>query len=73
MAWRLSGDKPLSEPMMVSFTDVYMRHSASMSYAGQAWLQARPTEIIAIQGKIYLCGFASKRIPFSISFSKEGH
>ena len=30
-AWRRSGDKPLSEPMMVSFTDAYMRHSASMS------------------------------------------
>ena len=31
MAWRRPGDKPLSEPMMVSFTDAYMRHSASMS------------------------------------------
>ena len=31
MAWRRSGDKPLSEPMMVKFTDAYMRHSASMS------------------------------------------
>ena len=31
MAWRRSGDKPLSEPMIVKFTDVYMRHSASMS------------------------------------------
>ena len=30
MAWHWSGDKPLSEPMMVSFTDAYMRHSASM-------------------------------------------
>ena len=30
MAWRRSGDKPLSEPMMVYFTDAYMRHSASM-------------------------------------------
>ena len=31
MAWRRTGDKPLSEPMIVSFTDAYMRHSASMS------------------------------------------
>ena len=31
MAWRRSGDKPLSEPMMVKFTDAYMHHSASMS------------------------------------------
>ena len=31
MAWRLTGDKPLSEPMMVNFADAYMRHSASMS------------------------------------------
>ena len=28
MAWRRSGDKPLSEPMS---TDSYMRHSTSMS------------------------------------------
>ena len=31
MAWHRSGDKPLSDPMMVKFTDAYMRHSASMS------------------------------------------
>ena len=31
MAWRRPGDKPLSEAMVVSFTDAYMRHSASMS------------------------------------------
>ena len=31
MAWRRSGDKPLSEPMMAYFADVYLRHSASMS------------------------------------------
>ena len=31
MAWRRPGDKPLSEPMMVEFTDAYMRHSVSMS------------------------------------------
>ena len=30
MAWRRSGDKPLSEPMMAKFNDSYMRHSASM-------------------------------------------
>ena len=31
MAWRRPGDKPLSEPMMVSTLTHYMRHSASMS------------------------------------------
>ena len=27
MAWRRTGDKPLSEPMMVYIADAYMRHS----------------------------------------------
>ena len=31
VAWRRSGDKPLSEPIVVLFTDAYMGHSASMS------------------------------------------
>ena len=31
MAWRQTGDKPLSKPMMVCFTDAYLRHSASLS------------------------------------------
>ena len=26
MAWRRSGDKPLSEPMLTQVTDAYMRH-----------------------------------------------
>ena len=26
MAWRPSGDKPLSEPMLTQFTDAHMRH-----------------------------------------------
>ena len=26
MAWRQSGDKPLSEPMLNQFTNAYMRH-----------------------------------------------
>ena len=28
---RRTGDKPLSEPMVVAFTDAYMRNTASMS------------------------------------------
>ena len=32
MAWRQTGDKPLSEPMMVQFLDEYMYHVAPMSY-----------------------------------------
>ena len=31
MAWRWTGDKPLTEPMMTQFKDAYMRHMASMS------------------------------------------
>ena len=31
MAWRQSGIKPLSEPMII---EAYMRHSALMSYKG---------------------------------------
>ena len=31
MAWRRTGDKPLSEPIMTQFNDACMRHSASMS------------------------------------------
>ena len=30
MAWRQTGDKPLSGPMMAQFNDAYMQHSASM-------------------------------------------
>ena len=26
MAWRRTGDTPLHEPMMIQFTDAYMRH-----------------------------------------------
>ena len=26
MAWRLTGDKPLPELMLIQFTDAYMRH-----------------------------------------------
>ena len=26
MAWRRTGDKPLPEPMLTYFTDVYMQH-----------------------------------------------
>ena len=31
MAWRQSGDKPLSEPMLTEFIDAYMRHWGKMS------------------------------------------
>ena len=31
MAWHRIGDKPLSEPMLTQFTDVYMRHQGEMS------------------------------------------
>ena len=31
MAWRQTGDKPLSEPMMTTFTNTYIHHLASVS------------------------------------------
>ena len=31
MAWRRIGDKPLCEPMLVEFTDAYMRHYGETS------------------------------------------
>ena len=31
MAWRQSGDKPISGPMLAQFTDPYMRHMGEMS------------------------------------------
>ena len=31
LAWRWTGAKPLSEPMMIQFNNAYMHHSASMS------------------------------------------
>ena len=31
MAWRWIGDKPLSEPMLNQFIDIYMRHMGKMS------------------------------------------
>ena len=31
MAWRRTGDKPLSEPIMAYVGDAYVRHSASLS------------------------------------------
>ena len=36
MAWRQTGDKPLSEAMMEQFADAYMCHSASMSLTIEA-------------------------------------
>ena len=37
MAWRRTGDKPLSEPMMTQFNDAYIHHSASMSWGTFFW------------------------------------
>ena len=31
MVWHRTGDKPLSEPMVALFTDIYIHHSASMA------------------------------------------
>ena len=32
MAWCRIGDKPLSEPMLIEFTDAYMRHKGEMCW-----------------------------------------
>ena len=31
MAWHRTGNKPLPEPMLIKFTDAYMRHQGEMS------------------------------------------
>ena len=31
MAWRRTGDRPLPEPILIQFTDAYMRPSGDMS------------------------------------------
>ena len=31
MTWRRTGDKPLAEPVMIQFTDAYMRLSGKMN------------------------------------------
>ena len=40
MAWRRPGGKPLSEPMMVWFTNANMHHLASVSWMSEvAWYE----------------------------------
>ena len=52
MAWRRTGDKPLSEPMMTYDVGAYMRHSASMSlhshlgWKGAIWPSLSPCTVI---------------------------
>ena len=40
MDWHLTGNRPLSEAMLVCLTDAYMRHSASMSF-NHKWYACR--------------------------------
>ena len=44
MAWRLTGDKPLSEPMMAKFADANMRNVASMSQKSDKAMHIKPYE-----------------------------
>ena len=44
MAWHILGDKPLSEPIMVNFTDADTRHSALMSLINVCW-QLYPAQL----------------------------
>ena len=37
MPWYRTGDKPLSEPMLIRCTDAYIRHSAPMSSTHWSW------------------------------------
>ena len=43
MAWRRIGDKPLSEPVLIQFTDAYMRH-----LGGDELIRAPYTRIVVI-------------------------
>ena len=36
MAWRRTGYKPLSEPMLTQITDAYMRHQGEMSQSHES-------------------------------------
>ena len=53
MAWRRTGDKPLSYPMMIHFTDAYMSCLAWMSYYGKG-CGRRKCRLAAIAGAIIL-------------------
>ena len=65
MAWHQSCAKPLSEPMMVQFTDVYMQHSASRSKCLNPIPWLTPDERQSVKT-------TSKR-PTEISFSVMEH
>ena len=45
IAWRRTGDKPLSEPMEIYFTDVNMRYLALRLTLLSGW---RPNDIVSI-------------------------
>ena len=46
MAWHLSGDKPLHEPVMTQFTDAYMHHLGSNNW---------PASVDFLSIQAYIC------------------
>ena len=51
MAWRRTGDKPLSEPMMVRFPDTCMRHRASIT----CYNTPQELQIVSFKCFVLLC------------------
>ena len=75
MAWRRRDDKPLSDPMIVSLlTDVYLRHSASMSYSWELYQCKSPwgtgpyMNISALQSVAIRCLDTYRSILCSLDF-----
>ena len=57
MAWRQPGDKPLSEPIIAYFAEVYMHHSASITYYKVNW--SVPSQYLNQWLLVYWCIYAS--------------
>ena len=48
MAWRLIGNKPLSEPMLTRFTDTYMLTDTYMRHLGEMTLIDTSSTLIEV-------------------------
>ena len=57
MAWRRTGDKPLSEPIMTQFNDAYIRHVLGLTFLCSHHVLRRPLNSPnAGDGIFWLCG-----------------
>ena len=59
MAWRRTGDKPLSEPMLTQFTDAYMRHLGRSVYRK---IPAKFSSDDYFSDEYYIIGYHIKRL-----------